>query len=245
MMLRALVRRWGVIATMLVVTTAFAVNLNYPRSIENVLISEGGSRYTNHPRDPGGPTRYGVTLNDVKRFINKSATARDVKNLTEAQARDIYKRRYWDTLRGDDLPKGLDYTIFDYGVNSGIARSGRVLRRVLGLPTDDWKVTQEVLNAIEYKGVVWTIKAVNSERLRFLRNLRTFNTFGKGWTRRVKSVRAISLEMADAPKEAGVFGDAFRRLLKLEYTPGKAYGPLLERSQRWWRVGGKAKGKKQ
>lgn len=211
---------------LLVVSGALAIYSNFPRSIYNVLLSEGGSRYTNHPKDPGGPTKYGITLNDVRRYINSAATAQHVKNLTEEQARFIYEQRYWNALRASDLPLGVDYTIFDYGVNSGVARAGRVLRRVLNLPTDDWRVTEEVLQAIKKKGVRTTILAVNAERKRFVNSLRTCATFCKGWNRRIKSVRAISLNMAGLRPEAGMPLDVFRNLLQQKPGPGKAYDSL-------------------
>lgn len=218
---------YGLLAAVVFLTTAVAVFSNYPESIESVLISEGGSRYTNHPRDPGGPTKYGITLNDVRRYINRSATAQTVRDLTEEQAHEIYKTRYWDALRGDELPKGLDYTIFDYGVNSGIARPGKVLRLVLGLPRSaDWRITDEILEAINEKGVVWTIKEVNAERRRFLRSLRTCATFCKGWMRRVVSVRARSLRMAGAPAEAGPLQT--EQDLRLFPSFGKAYRAIPE-----------------
>ena len=82
-----------------------------------MLEHEGG--YTNHPSDPGGPTNFGITIHDYRRFIEANGTALDVKNMKRADAAKIYRARYWDALRCDELPAGLDYAVFDYGVNSG------------------------------------------------------------------------------------------------------------------------------
>ena len=94
------------------------VATNYNYALEQVLLSEGG--YTNDPRDPGGPTNFGITIYDYRAYINHAGTATDVKNMTKAQAAAIYKSKYWDAVNGDNLPSGVDYCVSDYGVlNSG------------------------------------------------------------------------------------------------------------------------------
>lgn len=192
--------------------------INYIRSLANVLVSEGGARYTNHPQDPGGPTKYGITIADVRLYLDPQATPDTVKALTQDQAATIYRRHYWKALRADELPRGLDYTVFDYGVNSGVGRSGRVLRRVLGLPDDDWHVTDEVLAAVKLHKPAVLITAINDERQRFLQGLRTFPIFGRGWSNRVHSVRLISGRMANPIAGASV---TFRFIPR--YGPYKAY----------------------
>lgn len=178
---------------------------NWAQSVHNVLISEGGARYTNDPRDPGGPTKYGVTIYDVRLYLNPRATAADVKALTYDQAVDIYRNHYWLAVRGDDLARGLDYTVFDYAVNSGMGRAGRVLRAALGLPTDDWHVTDEVIAAAKRRNPADLINVINTDRLAFLHHLRTYSVFGRGWDNRVHSVRLNSLRMANPNAQADVF----------------------------------------
>lgn len=167
---------------------------SYPIAIKCVLAHEGG--YTNHPRDPGGPTNWGITIYDARKYWKPNATAADVKAMPLSVAQTIYKARYWDALRCDELPAGLDYTVFDYGVNSGIGRAGKVLRRVLGMSDGDYHVTDAVLAEIARRDVSKIISAVNDERLRFLRSLSTWPTFGKGWGARVADVKRLSLSMA-------------------------------------------------
>src|SRR5262249_47695412 len=156
---------------------------DYAECIANVLKSEGG--YTNHPADPGGPTNFGITIADYRRYAKPGATAADVKRMQVGEAKLIYRSKYWDALSCDELPAGLDYTVFDYGVNSGIGRAGKVMRRVLGLPDSDWRVTEAVLAAIARRDAKALIVAVNEERLKFLKALRTWSVFGGGWGRRV------------------------------------------------------------
>lgn len=173
-------------------------------AIKNLSVHEGG--YSNHPSDPGGPTKYGITIHDYRKYINKAGTAEDVKRLTLDQATRIYRPHYWDALRCDELPAGLDYSVFDYGVNSGVGRAGKVLRRLCGLPDTVSTVTPEVLTAVGKRDPIKLIEAMNAERLKFLQSLSTWNVFGNGWTRRVAEVRERSIAYASsapisAPRE--------------------------------------------
>ena len=86
-----------------------------------LLAHEGG--YSNHPSDPGGPTNFGITIFDYRKYVNPGATAADVRAMTVEEAKRIYRARYWDAQRCDELPAGLDYAVFDDGINSGIGRS--------------------------------------------------------------------------------------------------------------------------
>lgn len=164
---------------------------NYDFALNGLLKDEGG--YTNHPSDPGGPTNFGITLADYKKYINKNGTAADVKDMTVAQAKSIYRKRYWDALDCDNLPSGVDYAIFDYGVNSGVGRARKINARFASI-TDNVK----------------RINAICDERMAFLRGLRTFPVFGRGWTTRVAGVRKNSIKMAnttptkEAVKKTGI-----------------------------------------
>lgn len=173
---------------------------NRESSIVKCLVHEGG--YTNHPSDPGGPTNWGITIFDARKHWKPGATAADVKAMPKSVAIDIYRAKYWAPIRCDEMPAGLDYALFDYGVNSGIARAGKVLRRVVGLPDDTWAVTDAVTAAVAKRDPGALIAAVCDERLRFLRSLRTWPTFGGGWGRRVAEVRAAALHMAAAAGKA-------------------------------------------
>src|SRR5438067_1433767 len=111
----------------------------YDESLRRLLADEGG--YTNDPQDPGGPTNFGITIFDYRKYLNANGTADDVRNMKKADAQKIYREKYWNALNCDLLPAGVDYVTFDYGVNSGAGRAGKVLRRVLDLPDNDWHVT--------------------------------------------------------------------------------------------------------
>jgi lysozyme family protein len=170
----------------------------YNQALDRLLAHEGG--YTNHPADPGGPTNFGITIYDYRRYVKPGATAADVKAMTVDQAKRIYRARYWDAQRCDELPAGVDYAVFDYGVNSGIGRSKKVLQRVLGVKADGviGPETMRVALAADPKTVV---NAICDERLAFLKRLRTWPVFGRGWERRVIEVRAVSLALAAKAKQ--------------------------------------------
>lgn len=168
----------------------------YPESIRRLLKSEGG--YVNHPADPGGPTNLGVTQATLTNFIGRPATIADVKALTPAKVAPIYKRKYWDVIKGDALPSGVDYCLFDYAANSGTGRAPKVLQRILGLPASG-HIDDATLRAAAKVDAKKLIGSICDERLRFLKGLKTWPTFGAGWSRRVSEVRAAALAMASAP----------------------------------------------
>ena len=171
---------------------------SYDAALARVLAHEGG--YGNHPSDPGGPTNFGITLADYRRYVKPDATAADIKAMTRDAATTIYRARYWNALACDDLPAGVDYAVFDYGVNSGVARAAKVLRRKLELP--DNAAIALVLRAAGAADPAKLIAAICDERMAFLQSLKTWRGFGKGWSRRVAEVRAVALTMAALPPRA-------------------------------------------
>jgi lysozyme family protein len=169
---------------------------SYEAALARLLVHEGG--YTNHPADPGGPTNFGITIYDYRKYVKPGATAADVRAMKVEEAKAIYRAKYWDAQRCDELPAGVDDCVFDYGVNSGIGRSGKVLRRVLGLPDNDWHTSDAVLAALRRRDAKAVIDAICDERLRFLKSLKTWPVFGKGWGARVAEVRAYALQLSAA-----------------------------------------------
>ncbi len=172
----------------------------YDPALSRLLVHEGG--YTNDKADPGGPTNFGITIVDANLYAaefgwieGRKVTAADVRAMPLWFAKAVYRRKYWDAQRCDELPAGVDDCIFDYGVNSGTGRSKKVLQRCLGVTGDGalGDITMRALAAADPKQL---INAICDERLRFLKGLRTWPVFGKGWGRRVAEVRAWSLQLA-------------------------------------------------
>jgi lysozyme family protein len=166
---------------------------SYDASLARVLKHEGG--YSNHPSDPGGPTNFGITIHDYRRYIDANATAADVRAMKRSDAEKIYRARYWNALRCDELPAGLDYAAFDYGVNSGIGRAAKVMQRLVGIGNGT-TMTDAVIAAARKANTPALIDKLCDERLAFLKALRTWPVFGAGWGRRVAEVRRDALAMA-------------------------------------------------
>lgn len=167
---------------------------SFDRCLARLLVHEGG--YTNHPSDPGGPTNFGITIFDYRKYVRPDATAADVRAMKLDEAKAIYLAKYWDAQRCDELPAGVDYVVFDYGVNSGTGRSGKVLRRLLKLPDNTGIVTDAVIAAARVADAKLLVAAICDERLHFLQSLKTWPVFGAGWGRRVAEVRSVALTMA-------------------------------------------------
>jgi lysozyme family protein len=166
----------------------------YDGALRRLLAHEGG--YTNHPSDPGGPTNFGITIHDYRKCVKSDADAADVRAMRLEEAEAIYRRKYWDAQRCDELPAGIDYAVFDYGVNSGVGRSGKVLRRVLGMDSSSHVVTDAVVAAARKRNAAEVVVAICDERLAFLKRLKTWPTFGSGWGRRVAEVKQVALALA-------------------------------------------------
>lgn len=151
---------------------------NREASISKTLTYEGG--YTNDPRDPGGATNWGITIFDARLYWKRDASPADVKAMPKSVAIDIYRQKYWAKMGCDERAAGVDFVEFDFGVNSGVARS-LTYRKTLD---------PQKLSPVAY------VKAFCAKRSSFLHGLRTWSVFGKGWGRRVADVEATGVRMA-------------------------------------------------
>ncbi len=170
---------------------------SFERSLAAVLKHEGG--WADHPSDPGGATMKGVTFATFLRYYPGSSKS-DLRNITDAQLRRIYKAGYWDVIRGDDLPSGLDYAVFDFAVNSGPARAAIFMQELVGTAPDG-KIGPLTLKAVESHSAKTLIADLCAKRLAFLQRLSTWPVFGKGWKSRVDGVRTLALQMAAEPSK--------------------------------------------
>lgn len=168
----------------------------FPKAIELMLVHEGG--YVNHPKDPGGATNRGVTQRVYNAYrVSHGLELQNVKSIAEQEIHDIYKKQYWDRTNCDMLPAGLDYCVFDAGVNSGPSRAAKWLQRVLGLPIDGI-IGMHTLAAAQACDPEKTINRFCDARLAFVKSLRTWKVFGRGWSRRISEVRRMAVYMAGA-----------------------------------------------
>lgn len=109
---------------------------NFPIAFAYTMINEGGSAYTNTPDDLGGPTKYGITLNTLSKFLGKTCSAIDVQNLTEDVAQAIYLKNYWTPLCCDQLPLIIAIALFDTEVNDGEYESVLLAQKCMGVVAD-------------------------------------------------------------------------------------------------------------
>jgi lysozyme family protein len=170
---------------------------SYGEALARLLVHEGGN--DDDPRDPGGRTSRGILQRewDAWRGSHPGLPA-DVWRAPQNEIEAIYRQNYWNALRCDDLPAGVDYAVFDYGVNSGIGRAAKVLQRLVATAVDG-EVGPDTITAAKRANAAALIAAICDERLAFLQGLRTWPTFGKGWGRRVREVRAAALAMVAKP----------------------------------------------
>ena len=167
---------------------------NYPACLKFTLAFEGG--YVNHPADPGGETNRGITKRVYDAYRSRLGKPRQsVRLISDAEVQDIYRRQYWDAVRGDDLPAGVDACVFDHGVNSGPVAAARMLQSVLGVKVDG-HIGVATVYAAQTCNVPETIEKLIARRNGFFRSLRIFKTFGRGWLRRTAALRVTALSMA-------------------------------------------------
>jgi len=165
----------------------------YEQAIAQVFKDEGG--YTNESTDPGGPTNWGITIHDARTYWKKDATAQDVRTMPRTVAEDIYIKHYAGPINYDSLPAGVDYTIFDYAINSGISRSVKTVQHLLGV-TEDGVMGPVTLAKINSSDPISLIHAIYIERLVFLKTLHTWNTYGHGWTNRCTNGLNLAITLA-------------------------------------------------
>jgi lysozyme family protein len=166
----------------------------FERALANVLVHEGG--YVNNPKDPGGETNRGITkrVYDAYRKL-RGLPAQSVKLISAAEVSEIYRAQYWSKVGGDSLPAGISYVVFDGAVNSGVAQSVKWMQKALAA----LGLYKGVVDGIIGQGTLAAVAQVNDNdalvaricdlREAFVRHLKTFATFGRGWLSRIGQVR--------------------------------------------------------
>ena len=160
---------------------------NFDACMAKVFASEGG--YVNDDRDPGGETNFGIS--------KRSYPNEDIRNMTKARAALIYRRDFWNAVKGDELPAGLDLVAFDAAVNSGPSRGAKWLQSAIGVAADG-RIGPQTLAAARTAPSTAIDRACNA-RLGWLRTLSTWKHYGNGWTRRVEGVRDLAHDMFAKP----------------------------------------------
>ena len=159
---------------------------NFQKSLALMLKSEGG--FSNDPHDPGGMTNLGVTRCAWEAYVQRQVDEAEMRGLTPEIVAPFYKARYWDACKCDQLPLGIDYSVFDFTVNAGVSRASKTMQMALGTAADGivGPATLGVANNADPDEFLEKFSAAKEQ---FYRNLPTFEHFGKGWLRRVSEVK--------------------------------------------------------
>lgn len=165
---------------------------NFEQSLAWLLRHEGG--FVDHPEDPGGMTNKGITAKTYERWLSEvvdneaEVTEEVMRNIPDNHVKQIYREEYWLKISGDNLPSGLDHAIFDWAVNSGPGRSARAIQKIVNVKADG-DIGPKTLAAIREFDAASLIDDLYYRRQAFYERLKTFETFGAGWTRRNDETR--------------------------------------------------------
>lgn len=170
-------------------------------ALAHIFKVEGG--YVDHPADPGGATKYGITrktlahARGVSPWQNLPKSA--VRLLSRDEASSIYERMYWMPAGCDRLPRGIDLALFDYAVHSGVQRAVKDWQKTVGAHVDGI-IGPETLTgtarALSAKSSTQLLTELHTRRVAYIRRLKGFATFGRGWIRRLETVHALSVSLA-------------------------------------------------
>jgi len=168
--------------------------------VKQVLAKEGWGEYTNTPGDPGGPTRWGISLRMLSAWRGKSCTAQDVQALEEAEALDIYRQEFWHLIAGDQLPPGINLMTFDCAVNQGPGHAVRWLQAAAGVPADGI-LGSKTLQAVAESLPSILINSFKQERLSAYQHDAAWQEFKNGWSARDDAIAALAIQWAAQPGE--------------------------------------------
>lgn len=173
---------------------------NWQKAFEQMLASEGG--FTDDERDKGnslpdgrkGSTMLGVTQFNWEQHVGHQVTHDQMRKLSPADVEPLYKKKYWDVVRADELPSGIDYLVFDMGVNAGPGRSIKIMQTALGVPADGG-FGPMTMAAVLAADPVKLIEDFSQAKEDFYRSLNDFSVYGTGWLNRVAAVKQKASSM--------------------------------------------------
>ena len=167
---------------------------NFDKCLAMLLEHEGG--YVNSKHDRGGMTNLGVTKRVYDEWIGRESTEQEMRDLTPDDVAPIYKKNYWDRVKGDQLPSGVDWCAFDWAVNSGSGRPAKAIQRAVGA-TQDGAIGNQTLGLVAEKDPKFIIDYVYTVRQAFYESLDDFKHFGRGWSRRNTETLHQAMKMAE------------------------------------------------
>lgn len=186
----------------------------YADAMKILMVFEGGK--VDHPDDPGGRTNMGVIQRNFTAYLlRKGLPSRDVYTMTIAERDEIYRLEYANRVRFDDLPPGIDLVMLDGSVHSGVSQAVKWLQRALGITADGIIGATTLAHVEQHPDHDKLVASILERRMLFLRNLKGWKTFGKGWTSRINQLRSKAQAWA-----SGSVGSA---IVPVQGVMGKAY----------------------
>jgi len=172
------------------------MNANFDFSFEHLIKSEGG--YVWDKDDAGGETNLGVTVGAWSAYLGRPIKPGEMKALTKSDVKPFYKKMYWDKVRGDDLPKGVDYAVFDFAVNAGPGRAAKFLQQSVGA-TPDGAIGPGTMALVAKTIPTDILQKFAQQKEAFYNSLAEKNPtqqkFLKGWLSRVAHVQTAASSM--------------------------------------------------
>jgi lysozyme family protein len=156
--------------------------------ITGILEREGGNKYTNHPADRGGPTKWGITQKVWAKFTGLPVSEADMKAITEDEARAFYEVMYIEKPRFMEIHNShLRELVIDAGVNHGVKQAAKFLQGAADVKRDGVIGPISLAN-VNAKDPLLLFLAVLSSRIKLYGRLVTKNhsqaLFAAGWNNR-------------------------------------------------------------
>jgi lysozyme family protein len=161
--------------------------VSFESAIKEVLKWEGGESITDDPRDPGGLTKYGIS--------QRAFPSLNIRDLTEQQALGIYREHYWNRVRGDDLPEGVDLCVLDCAVNQGVSKAVKLLQRAVGA-SPDGVLGPSTMNSLRALKPSQVVTRFMQERAAAYLSTKGLDTYGRGWMNRLVDTTVKAARLA-------------------------------------------------
>jgi lysozyme family protein len=177
----------------------------FDECIASIMEIEGG--WADDPHDKGGKTNKGITIATFVKWRYKGKDdptpetirklIRELRGLTDDEAKLIYHTLYWTPSRCEQLPKGIDFCVLDTSINSGVHKSIEILQGQLGVVVDGLIGKKTLAAANAYPDQRSLIHKFMDARIAYLRTRSTFWKHGTGWLDRCARVRREAIGVVD------------------------------------------------
>ncbi len=171
--------------------------------IDGVLKWEAG--YQNNPKDKGNfyegklvGTNLGISAPTLAKYLGRTPTSEDMKNLTKEEAKKIYKTNYYDRYKIDQLPEDLKEVAMHSVVMSG-NKGIKDIQQLIGVE-DDGSIGPNTLKALEKQKISST--ELKNAILGRYKGYDNWDEFGKGWTNRYNAIVPTQPSQRINPMEA-------------------------------------------